>query len=145
MNRDYSSKWKDLAGCVILNEASELLLLNRVRDEHAELELPGGKVETGEQRSSCAIRETREETGLDVEIVKFLGNEAFSSREIRYQYYWYQGIIKSGQPAVMEPDKHNYVGYFNLFDRTLDIRAISQNMHNLLTKVRSGELVFDSV
>lgn len=35
--------------------------------------MPGGQVEEGESIKEAAIRETKEETGIDVEIIKFCG------------------------------------------------------------------------
>lgn len=35
--------------------------------------MPGGQVEEGESLKEAAIRETKEETGIDVEVLKFCG------------------------------------------------------------------------
>ncbi len=35
--------------------------------------MPGGQVELGESLSQAAIRETKEESGIDIEIIKFCG------------------------------------------------------------------------
>jgi ADP-ribose pyrophosphatase YjhB (NUDIX family) len=35
--------------------------------------MPGGQVEEGESLSQAAIRETKEESGIDIEIIKFCG------------------------------------------------------------------------
>ncbi len=35
--------------------------------------MPGGQVEEGEPLSQAAIRETKEESGIDIEIIKFCG------------------------------------------------------------------------
>lgn len=34
-------------------------------------EMPGGQVEEGESLREAAIRETKEETGIDIEVIKF--------------------------------------------------------------------------
>lgn len=48
------------------------VLLQR-RGDHDAWGFPGGAIELGESAAEAAIRETREETGLDVEIVNLLG------------------------------------------------------------------------
>lgn len=53
------------AGGVVTNERGELLMI-RLRDRW---DLPKGHIEAGESSSSAAIREVREETGIDAEII----------------------------------------------------------------------------
>lgn len=36
-------------------------------------EIPAGRVEEGESLTAAVIRETKEETGIDIEIIKFCG------------------------------------------------------------------------
>jgi 8-oxo-dGTP pyrophosphatase MutT (NUDIX family) len=43
-----------------------------LRNEREEWELPGGKLEAGESPQACVIREVREETGWDVELLALL-------------------------------------------------------------------------
>lgn len=54
----------------VRNDANEILLIKSPRRGW---ELPGGQVEEGESIQAAAIRETKEESGLDIEIVKFGG------------------------------------------------------------------------
>ncbi len=55
-----------LAVTVILrNEAKQILLVSRKYD-HTNFTLPGGKVNPGEDLDQAIIRETREETGLQI-------------------------------------------------------------------------------
>lgn len=58
------------AATVVLNDAGEILLIKGPRRGW---EMPGGQVEEGESLKDAAIRETKEESGIDVEIVKFCG------------------------------------------------------------------------
>ena len=59
------------AGGCILNERSEVLLQRR--GDCNMWGLPGGTVELGETPEMAAIREVKEETGLDVEIDELIG------------------------------------------------------------------------
>ncbi|MEU6190325.1 NUDIX domain-containing protein [Nocardia sp. NPDC047038] len=48
-------------------------VLMQRRDDSGNWSLPGGIMEVGETLEDCAVRETREETGLDIEITGLLG------------------------------------------------------------------------
>ena len=58
------------AATIVLNEQNEILL---IKGPMRGWEMPGGQVEEGESLKAAAIRETKEETGIDVEILKFCG------------------------------------------------------------------------
>ncbi|TGB05487.1 NUDIX hydrolase [Halobacillus salinus] len=58
------------AATVVLNEKREILLIKGPRRGW---EMPGGQVEEGESLTNAAIRETREESGIEIEVLKFCG------------------------------------------------------------------------
>lgn len=58
------------AATIVLNDKNEILL---IKGPLRGWEMPGGQVEEGESLKEGAIRETKEETGIDVEIIKFCG------------------------------------------------------------------------
>ncbi|MCD9025444.1 NUDIX hydrolase [Cohnella silvisoli] len=58
------------AAAIVINDKNELLLIKGPRRGW---EMPGGQVEEGESLTHAAIRETKEESGIDIEIIKFCG------------------------------------------------------------------------
>ncbi|EBM0725703.1 NUDIX domain-containing protein, partial [Salmonella enterica subsp. enterica serovar Senftenberg] len=60
------------AASAVVVDKSGRIVLQRRRDNEM-WALPGGAMELGESVAQCAIRETREETGLDVEVTGVVG------------------------------------------------------------------------
>jgi len=59
---------------VIWNAAGEVLLIRRTKEPGiGQWSLPGGKMERGETLHQALLREVREETGLEVEILGLAG------------------------------------------------------------------------
>ncbi|PZE19001.1 NUDIX hydrolase [Paenibacillus xerothermodurans] len=58
------------AATIVLNERDEILL---IKGPSRGWEMPGGVVEQGESLKDAAVRETKEESGIDIEVTKFCG------------------------------------------------------------------------
>ncbi len=56
---------------VVANEQGEILLIRRSDNDN--WALPGGAIDIGESLAQAAVRETREETGIDCEITGLVG------------------------------------------------------------------------
>ncbi len=57
---------------VVLNRDGEILLVRHKKGNQRYWVLPGGRLEYGETFEECALREVKEETGLEVEMERFL-------------------------------------------------------------------------
>jgi ADP-ribose pyrophosphatase YjhB (NUDIX family) len=60
------------AASAVVVDGEGRILLHRRRD-NGMWALPGGKMELGESVAQCAVRETKEETGLDIEVTGIVG------------------------------------------------------------------------
>src|SRR5262245_53413999 len=56
---------------VVANSASEVLMIRRSDNDN--WALPGGAVDLGESVAQAAVRETKEETGIDCEVTGLVG------------------------------------------------------------------------
>jgi 8-oxo-dGTP diphosphatase len=94
-------------GVFILKDGKLLLGQRKGSVGHGDGEYcgPGGHLEFGETIEECAIRETREEAGIEIENVRFLCVSNILAWEGKH--YIDFGVIadwKSGEPRVLEPD-----------------------------------------
>jgi 8-oxo-dGTP pyrophosphatase MutT (NUDIX family) len=56
---------------IIFDERHRILIMKRTHGPY--WCIPGGRMDVGESAPACCIRETREETGLEVDIVRLIG------------------------------------------------------------------------
>jgi len=71
------------ASALILDEAGERVLLTQ-RTDNGRWCLPGGRTDPGESLAETCVREVREETGLEVEVVRLV--ELYSSLDVVVEY-----------------------------------------------------------
>ncbi|MFJ9365430.1 NUDIX hydrolase [Nocardia sp. NPDC101769] len=83
----------------VLDDQGQLLLIQRT--DNGLWAVPGGALEFGESVPECAVRETHEETGIDITIVGLVGIYsdprhvvAFADGEVRQQF----SICLRGRP-----------------------------------------------
>ncbi|MFJ2593453.1 NUDIX hydrolase [Streptomyces erythrochromogenes] len=75
-----------VAGAVVVHEGRVLLVRRRVVEGQLSWQFPAGKVEPGESFEEAAVRETKEEAGLDVAAVRQLGERIhpITGRQVSY-------------------------------------------------------------
>ncbi|MFN7163559.1 MAG: NUDIX domain-containing protein [Hyphomonas sp.] len=110
---------KPEAGCgaAIRDDTGRLLLIQRLREPEAGAwGLPGGKIDFGEPAMETARREIAEELGIEIEILRLACiAETIDQGDGRH---WvapvYEARIRSGEPQILEPEKHGGWGWFAL-------------------------------
>jgi 8-oxo-dGTP diphosphatase len=65
---------KSVAAIIIYPDGKLLMVKRKGEPYNGYWSLAGGKVEAGETPQEACLREVKEETGLDVEIIKYIGN-----------------------------------------------------------------------
>ncbi len=126
------------AAAVAVIDDGQVLLVRR-RD-NGKWSLPGGTLEMGEDLPSCALREVREETGLDVEVTDIVGTYtdpevriAYSDGEVRREFTIVFAARTRSRDVTIDSESSEF-GWFLLDDLDdLDL-AWSQ-------RVRLGDLV----
>ncbi|MDX3571617.1 NUDIX hydrolase [Streptomyces sp. ID05-47C] len=74
MTQQNADERPGIAAAIVVHENRVLMVRRRVSEGQLSWQFPAGEVEPGEAREDAAVRETKEETGLDVAAVKFLGD-----------------------------------------------------------------------
>lgn len=101
-------------GIIILNKEGKVLLGKRHPDPDkadsafrsaGEWSLPGGKLDWGESFEDGAIREVKEETGLDIKNPQVVSVHNCRNEHAHFMTVGLLATEFTGQPQVMEPDE----------------------------------------
>jgi ADP-ribose pyrophosphatase YjhB (NUDIX family) len=96
------------ASAVVTDEQGRILLHRR--SDNDRWSLPGGAMELGESIAGCAVRETLEETGFEVEVTGIVGTYsnpghvfAYDDGEVRQEFsVCFAARVVGGAPRVSE-------------------------------------------
>ena len=96
------------AGGLVLNDANELLMIFR----RGKWDLPKGKLDAGETIEACALREVKEETGLQqiilVQPVGITWHEYFdkyTQQEVIKETHWFEMKADGNQKLVPQTEE----------------------------------------
>ena len=116
------------AAGIVIRDDNQLLL---IRGPERGWEMPGGQVEEGESVWQAAIRETREESGVEIEIIRFCGifqnvnqsicNALFLARPIGGQLTTSEESLEVAYFPIQEGlKKVNYMNFRQRIEHCLD-------------------------
>ena len=102
-------------GVMILKKGK--VLLGKRKNPHGEGEyaFPGGHLEHLESFEECARRETKEESGMEIENIRFqLVANVTAYQPKHYVHIGMTADWKSGEPKVLEPEKCDGWDWYSL-------------------------------
>ncbi len=129
-------------GVMIFKDGKVLIGKRKADLGNGEWAWPGGHLEHMESIVECAKRETREETGVEIENVRFL--RLVNMTDYAPKHYIDIGLIadwKSGEPQILEPDKVERWEWRNLDDLPEPLFAAEPYY---LEALKTGKNFFDS-
>jgi mutator protein MutT len=92
---------KHIASCALLiNDQGKILGVSR-KDDLNDWNLPGGKAEPGETPEDTAIRETKEETGLDISNLVSVRKVRREGGVVSYFHADFSGQIASSEEGAV--------------------------------------------
>ena len=103
-------------GGVVIFRGKILLLFKSYRNKYEGWVLPKGTVEEGEDFKDTAIREVKEETGVDARIIKYIGKSRYTFNVpedvVEKDVHWY---LMTSDSYYSRPQKEEYFvdsGYY---------------------------------
>lgn len=103
-------------GGVVIFRGKILLLYKNFRNKYEGWVLPKGTVEPGEEYKETALREVKEESGVDAEIIKYIGKSSYTfnvpNDVVEKDVHWY---LMTSENYYSTPQKEEYFedsGYY---------------------------------
>ncbi|MEU6206756.1 NUDIX domain-containing protein [Micromonospora musae] len=104
------------AAAIVTDEHGRILLQRR--SDSGNWSLPGGAMDIGETLQQCAIREVKEETGIDIEITGLVGIYTDPAHVIAYP----DGEVR--QEFTITYHAHVVGGSITISDESTDVRFV---------------------
>ena len=132
MNQEFNNKPMIAVGVLVINKNKALIIKRGEEPNKFLWSIPGGLVEIGEELEEAAIREVKEEIGIDVKIEQMIGVFNCINRnknEIEYHYVIidyvakeFTGSIKTNKEILdFKWVKFNELNKYELTNTTRDL------------------------
>lgn len=141
----FANSIKPASAVAILNSNKEMLMLHR--KDNKKWTMPGGTMEFGESLTDCALREVKEESGLDVTIKDIIGTYtdpnirvAYSDGEVRQEFT----IVYYGEASNYDVSIDDESSQFKwvALDKILDLplaESQRRRINDVLKFLKSGK------
>ena len=107
-------------GGVVIFRGKILLLYKNYKNKYEGWVLPKGTVEEGEEFKDTAIREVKEETGVDAQIIKYVGKSQYTfntpQNTVLKDVHWY---LMMSDSYYSKPQREEYFmdsGYYKFHE-----------------------------
>lgn len=139
-------------GGVVIHKGKMLLLYKDYKQKYVGWVLPKGTVEAGESHQMTALREVREETGVEAHIIKYIDSSqyTFKGREdvINKTVHWY---LMTTDSFYCKPQREEYfidAGYYKYYEayhllKFNDERHILKKAYDLYNELRRSNYFLD--
>lgn len=127
------------AGCLITRDGRVLLVRRAIEPGYGTWVFPGGHVDRGETVEAAALRETREEAGVEAEIDGLLGLYSYPGRPVVVAVFRAHLAAGSGEPYA--GDETLEVGWFSADEvetLTLGFRSSVDALGRLFGRAYAG-------
>lgn len=139
MSQEVSVTQEFSAGGIVFRVDTDGIKIAAIyREFHRDWTLPKGHIEAGETAEQAAVREVKEEIGVDARIIRHIGHSVYNFKnqenqpiEKRVEYFLMEALSDSTGVQLEEVDKMEWLPF---------MRAITQ-----LTFSRDQDLVKQSV
>src|SRR5438874_5269757 len=109
MSEHQQNRSQVLPGIAVIVRNGDRVLLNKRKNVHgAGTWAPiAGHLDFGESLEQCAMRETKEESGLDISNIKFrcITNDVFETEHKHYITIWMEATCEAGTPTLSAPEE----------------------------------------
>lgn len=107
-------------GGVVIFRGKILVLYKNFKNKYEGWVLPKGTVESGEEYRDTALREVREETGVEAAIVKYVGKSQYTfctaQEQIEKDVHWYLMIADSYYSKPQREEFFTDSGYYKFHE-----------------------------